>query len=224
MSFTFSVIYDVEYNTTYDRKVRRLNALQTNQEQPASSVSNCKLRCLLGVLQLLTDSIRHRRLELRATGKWFLLHQNAPPHTTVKGCPSVYQITELLHAPYSPDLSPCDFFLFPRLHRALKGHPYADSLVIQMTATKQVCNIPVLSTIASKTPPTPKEHWKRYVHAGSFAQKCKYTVLNFMPPVSELSGHLLSFFYHSLNNPLSITNRSINFPTFMLQEIGRAHV
>ena len=111
----------------------------------------CKPRCLQGVLQLLPDSIRRRLLELWATGKWFFLHQNAPPHTTlsVKECPSIHQITELLHASYSPDLSPCDFFLFPRLQRTLKGHRYADIWVIPMAVTKQLCSIPVLSTIAS---------------------------------------------------------------------------
>jgi hypothetical protein len=106
------------------------------------------------VLQRLPDSIRCRHLELWATGKWVLLHENAPPHTTlsVKECPSVHQITALLHVSYSPDLSPCDFFLFPRLQRVLKDHRYAENQVIQMAVTKQLRSIPVLFTIASKTP------------------------------------------------------------------------
>jgi len=61
-------------------------------------------------------------------------------------------VSELLHTSYSPDLSPRYFFLFPRLQRALKDHRYADNRVIQMAVTKQLCSIPVLSTIASKTP------------------------------------------------------------------------
>ena len=28
------------------------------------------------------------------------------------------------HPPYSPDLSPCDFFLFPRLMKMLSGNKY----------------------------------------------------------------------------------------------------
>ena len=29
--------------------------------------------------------------------------------------------------PYSPDLSPCDFFLFPRLKKMLSGNKYTSS-------------------------------------------------------------------------------------------------
>jgi hypothetical protein len=31
-----------------------------------------------------------------------------------------HKVTVLPHAPYSPDLSPCDFFLFPRLKKMAK--------------------------------------------------------------------------------------------------------
>jgi hypothetical protein len=36
-----------------------------------------------GVLQRLLEGIRRRRPALWATGKWFLLHNNARPHTTL---------------------------------------------------------------------------------------------------------------------------------------------
>jgi hypothetical protein len=29
----------------------------------------------------------------------------------------------ILHPPYSPDLAPCDFFLFPKMKLKLKGRP-----------------------------------------------------------------------------------------------------
>ena len=35
-------------------------------------------------------------------------------------------MTQLLHPPYSPDLAPCDFFLFPRMKKVLKGKRFAD--------------------------------------------------------------------------------------------------
>lgn len=65
-----------------------------------------------GPLQLLHDSIRRRRHDLSAAEKWFLVHENARPHMTlfVKDFLSVHQITVMLQAPYSPDLSPCRFF------------------------------------------------------------------------------------------------------------------
>jgi hypothetical protein len=28
------------------------------------------------------------------------------------------------HPPYSPDLTPCDFFLFPKMKLKLKGHQF----------------------------------------------------------------------------------------------------
>ena len=34
------------------------------------------------------------------------------------------KVKVLNHPPYSPDLSPCDFFLFPRLTKMLSGNKY----------------------------------------------------------------------------------------------------
>jgi hypothetical protein len=38
---------------------------------------------------------------------------------------------KLDHPPYSPDLAPCDFRLFPKLKTALKGHRFSDTANIQ---------------------------------------------------------------------------------------------
>jgi len=35
-------------------------------------------------------------------------------------------MTQVLHPPYSPDLAPCDLFLFPRMKKVLKGKRFAD--------------------------------------------------------------------------------------------------
>ena len=45
-----------------------------------------------------------------------LLHDNAYSHKC--------EVKVLNHPPYSPDLSPCDFFLFPRLKKMLSGNKY----------------------------------------------------------------------------------------------------
>jgi hypothetical protein len=37
--------------------------------------------------------------------------------------------------PYSPDLAPCDFWLFPKLKNALKGQKFADISDIQRNLT-----------------------------------------------------------------------------------------
>ena len=50
-----------------------------------------------------------------------LLHNNASFHKceVVKSFLASEKVKVLNHPPYSPDLSPCDFFLFPRLKKML---------------------------------------------------------------------------------------------------------
>ena len=48
-----------------------------------------------------------------------LLHDNASSHKWASE-----KIKVLNHPPYSPDLSPCDFVLFPRLQKMLSGNKY----------------------------------------------------------------------------------------------------
>jgi len=52
------------------------------------------------------------------------LHQdNAPAHNalSVKQFLANKNITVLEHTPYSPDVAPCDFYLFPKIKSVLKG-------------------------------------------------------------------------------------------------------
>ena len=55
-----------------------------------------------------------------------LLHDNASSHKceVVKSFWASEKVKVLNHPPYSPDLSPCDFFLFPRLKKMLSGNKY----------------------------------------------------------------------------------------------------
>ncbi|GFW98064.1 putative transposase [Trichonephila clavipes] len=48
-----------------------------------------------------------------------------------------------LTLPYSPYLSPCDFFLFPKLKNHLKGHHFGTLENIQMAVTDQLKAIPI---------------------------------------------------------------------------------
>ncbi len=54
----------------------------------------------------------------------------------------VRNITVLDHPPYSPDLVPADFFLFPRMKDVLKGARFADVLAIQERVTSVLRSIP----------------------------------------------------------------------------------
>jgi len=71
---------------------------------------------------------------------WMLHHDNSPCHTAisvneflVKKCISVVP-----QPPYSPDPSPCDFFLFPKLKFHLKGRHFGTLDNIQMVVTYQL--------------------------------------------------------------------------------------
>jgi histone-lysine N-methyltransferase SETMAR len=55
--------------------------------------------------------------------KWFLLQDNARPHTAKVAMDALTEIggTPSEHPPYSPDLAPCDFWAFPSMKRELRG-------------------------------------------------------------------------------------------------------
>ena len=52
------------------------------------------------------------------------------------------QICVIDHPPYSPDLSPCDYFLFPTLETAMKVAFYDDVSTIQTAVTQVLKKIP----------------------------------------------------------------------------------
>jgi hypothetical protein len=58
---------------------------------------------------------------------WLRHHDNAPAHTAL----SVQRFLAVAVVPHSPDLAPCDFFLFPRMKSKLKGCHFQDVTEIQ---------------------------------------------------------------------------------------------
>ena len=75
------------------------------------------------VLTRLMVKIRRKRRELWASNTWILHHDNAPAHAalSVRQFLATKQVIILDHPPYSPDLAPCDYFLFPKLKGTIKG-------------------------------------------------------------------------------------------------------
>ena len=94
----------------------------------------------LSVLERLWKRIRRVRPEYSAPGSWFLLHDNAPVHraVAVQEFLARKQVFVLNHQPYSPDLSPCDYFLFHKL----KGSLFEDVQGIQGAVTSGLRAIP----------------------------------------------------------------------------------
>ena len=93
----------------------------------------------LEVLRRLLASVRRKRPE-----KWTLHHDNAPAHTShlVQQFLAKQGTAQLQQPPYSPDLAPCDFFLYPRLKKVLKGHWFEATEDIKRNSMKTLLDIP----------------------------------------------------------------------------------
>jgi histone-lysine N-methyltransferase SETMAR len=78
------------------------------------------------VLRHLRENVRQKRLELWHNHNWPLHHDNAPTHTFLKTTVFVNNNNMVIipHPPYSPDLTPYDFALFPKLKMKLKGRRF----------------------------------------------------------------------------------------------------
>jgi len=48
----------------------------------------------------------------------------------------------MLQPPYSPDLAPCDFYLFQKVKLAVKGHHFESTEDIQRSVTQILNDIP----------------------------------------------------------------------------------
>ena len=73
------------------------------------------------ILRRLMCSVREKRRELWETKSCLLHHDNAPAHNalSIRQFVAENNIAVLEQPPYSPDLAPCDFFLFPKLKRVI---------------------------------------------------------------------------------------------------------
>jgi len=78
------------------------------------------------VLRRLRENVRRRRPKLWRERTWLLHHDIAPSHTSVltQQFLAKNKMTVIPHPPYSPDLAPCDFFLFAKRKLKLKGRRF----------------------------------------------------------------------------------------------------
>lgn len=74
----------------------------------------------------LDNALKEKRAHKLLSGNLLLLHDNATVHKchTVRSVISQCCFTELIHPPYSPDLAPSDYYLFPKLKLSLKGNKF----------------------------------------------------------------------------------------------------
>ena len=74
------------------------------------------------VLREFRKRFRQKRPALFKSGQWHFHQDNAPVHNFILVTDYLTKIgiKIVLHPPYSPDLAPCDFCLFPKL----RGYRY----------------------------------------------------------------------------------------------------
>ena len=90
------------------------------------------------VLTTLRERVRRRRPDIWKNASWILYHDNAPAHNalSVKRYLAKNNIPVMEHPPYSPDLAPCDFFLFLKIKSALKGTRFESVDAVKAKATQ----------------------------------------------------------------------------------------
>jgi len=109
-----------------------------------SSTRNLCYQHKLSIKLFIGKSLKDSRVRPGIARTWMLHHDSAPCHTAVSINEFLAEksIPAILQPPYSPDLSPCDFFLFPRLKNHLKGRHFGTSDNIQKSVTEELEGIP----------------------------------------------------------------------------------
>ncbi|UYV64367.1 hypothetical protein LAZ67_3000418 [Cordylochernes scorpioides] len=110
------------------------------QQQGSTITADSYLR----VLRRLREAIRQKRPELWRSKSWILHHDNAPAHTALKILKFLqdHSTSVFPQPPYSPDLAPCDFLLFEKLKKKLKGRKFQSIEEIKVESNKAMKAIP----------------------------------------------------------------------------------
>ena len=96
------------------------------------------------VQKRLRDAVRRKRPCFWSSSDWLLHHDNAPAHSSnlVQQFLAKHKVVQLRQPPYSSDIAPYDFWMFPKLKMALKGNRFDDIETIQSNATRELKAIP----------------------------------------------------------------------------------
>jgi transposase len=91
---------------------------------------------------------------------WKLHHDSAPAHAPllISSNLAKHQTSVVPHPPYSPDLAPADFFLFPKLKTTLKGRLFQTTEEIQDNAIRELRVI--TDSAFQEAFQQCKKHWK----------------------------------------------------------------
>ena len=92
------------------------------------------------VLREFRKRFRRKRPTLFKLGQWHFHQDNAPVHNSILVTDYLTKmgIKTVSHPPYSPDLAPCDFWLFPKLKENLRGCHYGTIEEMKETVMKVI--------------------------------------------------------------------------------------
>ena len=96
------------------------------------------------VLRRLRENVRRKRPQ-KWRNQYLIIHRdNVPAHRSFKLSQFLAKnnMTVIPHPPYSPDLAPCDFFLFPKLKLRMKGRTFDTIEEIQEESQRVLDTIP----------------------------------------------------------------------------------
>ncbi|CAK9833043.1 Mariner Mos1 transposase [Anthophora retusa] len=98
----------------------------------------------LSVMRRLRENIRRKRPDVWKNNSWILHHDNAPSYTSilVHEFLAKNSTNAIEQAPYSPDMAPCDCFLFPKLKLPLRGRRFESIEAIKENLQKELKALP----------------------------------------------------------------------------------
>lgn len=101
-------------------------------------------RYYLEVLTNLREAIRRKRPELRTESAWILHHDSARTHIAlcIERFFAEHKIVVMPQPTHSPDLAPCDFFLFPKVKSILKGQNFSSIDKVKVKLQIELKKIP----------------------------------------------------------------------------------
>ena len=124
---------------------------------PQGQTVNKEFYCDGDILRRLRENIRRKRPDLWRAQNWILHDDNAPCHQALLIREFLAQsntLPLLPHPPYSPDLAPADFFLFPRMKLKLKGRRFVTISEIQSESQR------VLDSLTNEDFHTAFQEWQ----------------------------------------------------------------
>ncbi len=98
----------------------------------------------LQILKRLRKSVRRKRPIQWKERSWGIHHDNAPAHTAtiVRNWLIEKHISVVPHPGHSPDLSPCDFWIFNRIKKFIKGQRFHNLQEAQRAVEETIKTLP----------------------------------------------------------------------------------